>query len=143
MIEQGFSGFGSRDVDQHRRPLRCVIVDSDVAVRGVMRLALADCEVVAERFTSQSDLINACGRCAPDMLFFDPDLCGFDPIDALEALGASGFHGAVQLVSGSHALLDQIERAGELSGLTMLRPLRKPFRASDIQRIAQDWRNLH
>ena len=108
-----------------------------------MRLALADCEVVAERFTSQSDLINACGHCAPNMLFFDPDLCGFDPIDALEALGASGFHGAVQLVSGSHALLDQIERAGELSGLTMLRPLRKPFRASDIQRIAQDWRNLH
>ena len=130
-------------MDQHRRPLRCVIVDSDVAVRGVIRLALADCEVVAEKFTSQSDVISACGRRATDVLFFEPDLCGFDPVDALEALGASGFLGAVQLVSGSHALLDQIKQAGELYGLTMLPPLRKPFRASEIQRIAEDWRNWH
>jgi hypothetical protein len=118
--------------------VRCVIVDSDVAVRGVMRLALAGCEVVAERFTSQSDVISACGRCATDVLFFEPDLCGFDPIAVLEALGASGFHGAVQLVSGSHTRLNQIKQAGERCGLIMLRPLRKPFRASEIQRIAAD-----
>ena len=140
IIKEEFTEIGSRDVDQHRRPLRCVIVDSDVAVRGVMRLALADCEVVAEKFTSQSDVISACGRRATDVLFFEPDLCGFDPIEVLGALGASGFVGAVQLVSGSHALLNQIKRAGELCGLTMLRPLRKPFRASEIQRIAEDWR---
>jgi DNA-binding NtrC family response regulator len=117
-----------------------VIVDSDVAVRGVMRLALSDCDVVAGKFTSHSDVISACGRRATDVLFFEPDLCGFDPIEALEALRASGFHGAVQLVSGSHARLDHIKRAGELNGLTMLQPLRKPFRASEIQRIASDWR---
>jgi hypothetical protein len=127
-------------LDQHRRPLRCVIVDSDVAVRGIMRLALADCEVVAERFTSQSDVISACGRCTTDVLFLEPASCGFDPVGALEALGASGFRGAVQLVSGSYALLDQVKHAGELRGLTMLRPLRKPFRASEIQRIAEDRR---
>jgi hypothetical protein len=143
MLGGGFSKFGSHDVDQHRRPLRCVIVDSDVAVRGVMRLALADCEVVAEKFTSQSDLISACGRRATDVLFFEPDQCGFDPVAVLGALGDGGFRGAVQLVSGSHALLNQIKRAGELRGLTMLRPLRKPFRASEIQRIAEDRRRQH
>jgi hypothetical protein len=143
MFCAGLCEIGSRDVDQHRRPLRCVIVDSDVAVRGVMRLALADCEVVAEKFASQSDVISACGRRATDVLFFEPDLCGFDPVAALGALGASGFRGAVQLVSGSHALLNQIKRAGELRGLTMLRPLRKPFRASEIQRIAVEWRKQH
>jgi len=127
---------------QHRR-LRCVIVDSDVAVRGVIQLALADCEVVAERFTCQSDVIGACGHSATDVLFLEPDLCGFDPIEVLDALGASGFRGAVQLVSGSHALLNQIKCAGERHGLTMLPPLRKPFRASDIQRIVEDCRNRH
>ena len=127
---------------EHRR-LRCVIVDSDVAVRGVIQLALADCEVVAERFTSQSDVICACGRDATDVLFLEPDLCGFDPIGVLDGLGASGFRGVVQLVSGSHALLNQIKRAGERHGLTMLPPLRKPFRASDIQRIVEDCRKRH
>lgn len=105
-----------------------------------MRLALADCDVVADKFTCQSDVISACGRCATDVLFFEPELCGFDPVDVLAALGASGFHGAVQLVSASHARLDEIKHAGELCGLTMLRPLRKPFRASEIQRIAWNCR---
>jgi len=127
-------------MDEYRRSLRCVIVDSDVAVRGVIQLALADCEVVAERLSSQSDVVSACGRRPTDVLFFEPDLCGFDPVAALAALAASGFHGAVQLVSGSHALLNQIKRAGEQRGLTMLPPLRKPFRASDIQRIARNCR---
>lgn len=108
-----------------------------------MRLALADCEVVADRFVSQFDLVRACGRRATDVLFFEPDLCGFDPVAALQALGASGFHGAVQLVSGSHDRLNQIKQAGEQCGLIMLRPLRKPFRASEIQRIADDWRRWH
>lgn len=127
-------------MDQHRRPLRCVIVDSNVAVRGVMRLALADCEVFAERLASQSEVVSACARRAPDVLFFEPDLCGFDPVEALAGLAAIDFRGAVQLVSGDHALLDQIKHAGEQRGLIMLPPLRKPFRASDIQRIAQDCR---
>ncbi len=127
-------------MDHRRRPLRCVVVDSDVAVRGAIRLALADCEVIAERLTSPSDVVSACRRCATDVLFFEPDLCGFDPVEALGALGALGFAGAVQLVSGSHARLSQIRRAGERGGLVMLQPLRKPFRASDIRRIAQDCR---
>jgi FixJ family two-component response regulator len=124
-------------MDLHRRPLRCVVVDSDAAIRGVIRLALTGCDVVAERFASASDVVAACRRPATDILFLEPDLCGFDPVETLAALAASGFRGAVQLVSGSHALLDQLKCAGELLGLTMLPPLRKPFRASDIQRIVQ------
>jgi hypothetical protein len=127
---------------QYRRPLHCVIVDSDDAVRDVIRLALADCDVVAERIAGQSDLVDACRRQATDLLLFEPDLCGFDPFAALSALAASGFCGAVQLVSGSHALLGQIKRTCEQRGLTMLPPLRKPFRASEIQRIARDCRRL-
>ena len=125
-------------MDQQQRPLRCVIVDSDVAVRDVIRLALADCEVVAERLVTRSEVIGACGRGAADVLFLEPDRCGFDPVEALGALAAGGFGGAVQLVSGSHARLDQIRRAGERHGLVMLSPLRKPFRASDIRRVAAD-----
>jgi FixJ family two-component response regulator len=127
-------------MDQHRRPLRCIIVDGDVAVRGVLRLALADCEVVAQRFACHSDVVEACDHGAVDILFFEPDLCGFDPAELLAALAARRFSGAVQLVSGSHALLDHIRRTGERHGLGMLSPLRKPFRASEIHRIVADCR---
>jgi hypothetical protein len=136
----GFSEIGVAYMGQHWQPLRCVIVDGDLAVRGVIRLALADCDVVAERFTSHSDVVDACDRRATDILFFEPEQCGFDPGAVLGALGAVGFGGAVQLVGGGHALLNQIHRAGERRGLTMLPPLRKRFLASDIQRIAADYR---
>lgn len=124
-------------MDASGRPLRCVVVEDDAAVRAAIVLALRDFDVTAADFPSVSDVVSACGRLAPDLVFLDIALRNFDAVDVIRALGNNGYRGAVQLVSGHHSLLDAVQRIGEGSGLTMLAPVRKPFRASDIRRVAE------
>jgi FixJ family two-component response regulator len=121
-------------VGAFRRPPRCVIVEDDGAVRATIMLALRDFEVEAKDFASTDQVLSACDRVTPDIVFLDIALHGFDAIDVIRALGNDGYRGAVQLVSGHHALLEAVQRIGVGNGLTMLEPVRKPFRASEIRR---------
>jgi FixJ family two-component response regulator len=123
-------------MDASRRP-RCVVVENDKAVRAAIMLALRDFDVEAMDFASADDVLSACERIAPDVVFLDIALDDFDAIDVVRALGDDGFRGAVQLVSGHHSLLETVQRIGEGTGLTMLEPVRKPFRASEIRRVAE------
>jgi FixJ family two-component response regulator len=123
----------------HRSP-RCVVVENDEAVRTAIVLALRDFNVEAMDFASADDVLSACNRIAPDVVFLDIALNDFDAIDVVRALGDDGFRGAVQLVSGHHSLLETVQRIGEGTGLTMLDPVRKPFRASEIRRVAERYR---
>jgi FixJ family two-component response regulator len=124
-------------MDASQRPLRCVVVEDDDAVRTVIALALRGFDVEARNFKSAREVLEACGRVAPDVVFLDIALRAFDAIDVIRALGSEGYRGAVQLVSGHHALLSAVRRIGEGSGLTMLEPLAKPFQASALRRAAE------
>jgi len=120
-----------------RRSLRCIVVEDDDAVRAAIVLALRDCDVEATDFTSTGQVLSACDRIAPDVVFLDIALRGFDGIDVVRALGNDGYRGVVQLVSGHHALLGTVQRIGEGAGLRMLKPVCKPFRASEIRRVVE------
>ncbi len=121
-----------------RRRRRCVVVEDDHAVRAAIKLALRDFDVEALDFASTDEVLSACYRVAPDIVFLDIALDDFDAIEVVRALGNGGYRGAVQLVSGHHSLLETVQRIGVGSGLTMLEPMRKPFRASDIRRVVVD-----
>ena len=120
-----------------RRSLRCMIVEDDAAVRATIAVALRDFDVEARNFASAGEILKACDDRAPDVVFLDIALRDFDAIDVIRGLGSEGYRGAIQLVSGHHALLDAVRRIGEGNGLTMLEPVRKPFHASDIRRAAE------
>ncbi len=124
-------------MDAPRRPLRCVVVEDDDAVRAVIALALRDFDVEARNFTSAEEVLQTCDRVAPDVVFLDVALQNFDAIDIIHALGSEGYGGAVQLVSGHQSLMHSIRRIGERNGLTMLEPVGKPFHASAIRRAAE------
>ena len=119
------------------RSPRCVVVENDEAVRAAIVLALRDFDVEAMDFASTSQVLSACERIAPDVVFLDIALHEFDAIDVIRALGDDGYRGAVQLVSGHPSLLATVQRIGEGAGLTMFAPVRKPFRASEIRRVAE------
>jgi len=125
-------------MDASRRSLRCVVVEDDDTVRTAIVLALRGFDVEATDFAGVGDVLDACDRVAPDVVLLDIALHAFDAIDVVRALGDNGYRGAVQLMSGHHSLLDTVHRIGVASGLTMLKPMRKPFRASDIRRAVAD-----
>jgi FixJ family two-component response regulator len=125
-------------MDGSGRPLRCVVVEDDAAVRTVIALALRGFEVQAPDFTSTEEVLQTCDRVAPDVVFLDIALQNFDAVDVIRALGSEGYRGAVQLVSGHHTLMHAIRRIGERNGLTMLEPVAKPFHASTLRRAAEE-----
>jgi DNA-binding NtrC family response regulator len=125
-------------MDACQRPLRCVVVEDDDAVRTVIALALRDHEVEARRFANPCEVLKACEQVEPDVVFLDIALQTYDAIDVIRALGSEGYRGAIALVSGHHSLLQAVRRIGEGNGLTMLEPVAKPFHASAIRRAAED-----
>jgi DNA-binding NtrC family response regulator len=125
-------------MDASGRPLRCIVVEDDAAVRAVIALALRDFEVEAPNFASTEEVLRTCDRVGPDVVFLDIALQNFDAIDVIRALGNDGYRGAVQLVSGHHTLMHAIQRIGERNGLTMLEPVAKPFHASTLRRAAEE-----
>jgi CheY-like chemotaxis protein len=55
----------------------------------------------------------------PDLIFLDISLERSDAVDAIRALGQSGYGGAVQLMSGRAAdLLEQVNTVGSNRGLS-------------------------
>ena len=121
-------------LDRNGRRRKCIVADDDSAIRQVLYLVLGHCNFELSGFASACDVVESCRREAPDLLFLDVALEGSDAIDVIRALGAQRYRGVIQLISGSdRPLLDQIKRVGEQHGLTMLPPLRKPFRAAHIE----------
>ena len=125
-----------RPLDQrpHTRPT-CIIVEDDDAVRRVLTSIVGDHDVAPREFRAAREVAEACADAAPDIVFLDVSLRGFDAVDVLHALGAQHYGGAVQLLSGHHGLLSSLKSVGERNGLKMLAPLQKPFRASQIQQV--------
>jgi two-component system chemotaxis response regulator CheY len=116
-----------------------MIVDDDAAVLRTLCVILGDRQVGPQEFRSVTDVVAACAQFTPDILMLDLAMSGFDAIDVLRALAADRYPGAVLLISGLHALLEQVMRVGERHGLLMLPPLPKPFRANQVERALSEF----
>jgi CheY-like chemotaxis protein len=132
---------------EKRQVLRptCMIVDDDPAIRLTLRRILGNRQVGSPEIGSADwrtagDVAEACMRAAPDVLFLDLAMRGFDAIDVIRALGERHYGGAIVLISGLHAVMQNVMRVGERHGLVMLPPLPKPFRAHQVEEILRDFR---
>jgi EAL domain-containing protein (putative c-di-GMP-specific phosphodiesterase class I) len=75
------------------------------------------------------------------MIFLNINLDAGDALQSLDALGKSGFTGAVQLMSNrGAAVLESLKHVGEQHKLRMLPVLKKPFETSAIQKIVTEQR---
>ena len=117
----------------------CLIVDDDAAVLRTLGVILGDRQIGPTTLRTVADVVAACEQFAPDVLMLDLALTGFDAIDVLRTLGEHRYRGAVLLISGLHALLDQVMRVGERHRLVMLPPLSKPFRAHQVEQALRDF----
>jgi CheY-like chemotaxis protein len=124
----------------------CMIVDDDPAIRLTLRRILGNHQVGSPEIGSADchtagDVADVCVRSAPDIVFLDLAMRGFDAIDVLRALGERHYGGAIVLISGLHAVMQNVMHVGERHGLVMLPPLPKPFRAHEVQQILHDFKD--
>jgi len=124
--------------DAHDHPT-CMVVDDDPALVQTLQVILKNRRIGPSAFAGLDDVVAACRRNAPDIVFLDIALSGFDAVDVIQALARHGYGGAVVVVSGLQSLLHQVTRVGEHNGLVMLPPLAKPFRAHQVEQLLRDF----
>jgi EAL domain-containing protein (putative c-di-GMP-specific phosphodiesterase class I)/CheY-like chemotaxis protein len=113
------------------------IVDDEPELRRMIVSALGQLQRSPKEFASANDLVTGLEVDEPKLIFLDVALDGSDAIDVIRQLGAAGYSGAVQLMSGRDTtLLTEIESVGKRHGLVMLPPLQKPFRLEAIRAVA-------
>jgi FixJ family two-component response regulator len=126
------------DQDQNSEQPTCMVVDDDPSIVRTLQWILGGRRIGPSEFRSVEDVVTACEDDAPELLFLDVALRGFDAIDVIRALSERHYGGAIVLMSGLHALLDDVAKVGERRGLRMLPPLAKPFRVHQVRAILRD-----
>lgn len=117
----------------------CLIVDDEVSIQDLLTTILRNEDVLARSCSTVEAMVNILAASTPRLIFLDAALERSDAVAALRRLSASGYRGAVQLVSGCGLeVLEALCQAGRNDGLRMLPPLRKPFRILQVRQILID-----
>ena len=116
------------------RPPTAFVIDDEDGICKFVAMTLDTLGVKAESFLSAEKAIASLDHGHPDFVFLDIALGRSDAIDVIRTLGQKRYNGAVQLMSGSDALLlDDVRRIGARHGLNMRPPLQKPMRMEVIR----------
>ncbi len=123
-------------VEFRKDKLVCFVVDDESDIRRFVSVALKRLGHEVEEFAFIETMVEGLLRRHPDLIFLDISLERSDAVDAIRALGQSGYGGAVQLMSGRAAdLIEQVKTVGSNRGLRMLPILAKPFRTEEIRNV--------
>ena len=115
------------------------VVDDEEGICKLIAMTLATMGIASEKFHTEAEAVAALDKGLPAIIFLDVALKKSDAIDVIRGLGERGYHGIVQLMSGSNIeLLEDVRRIGTRHGLNMRPPLTKPFRAESIRHIIRD-----
>ena len=114
------------------------VLDDEPKIAALVCKVLGACGVVPRQFTSPEPFLAQLKDLPPDLVVLDLSLGQSDAVEIIHQLETLKFKGRVLLISGrDETTLAEIARIGERHGLTMLAPLRKPFRLVDLkQRLA-------
>ena len=124
------------DVRSH--PAGAYVLDDEPQIAALVCKLLGACGIVSRQFTSPEPFLAQLKDLPPDLVVLDLSLGQSDAVEIIRHLETLKYKGKVLLISGrDEATLGEIAQIGERHGLTMLTPLRKPFRTADLkQRLA-------
>jgi len=133
----------AHDVPPHAVAARhtplAVVIDEEHSIRQFVSLILQGNGIDTLEFPDGASFLKASASHPPDVIFMNVSVEANEASQCVEALGKSGFDGAIQLMSGrGAAVLDTVRQAGDQLELRMLPPLKKPFETSVIQKIISD-----
>ena len=112
------------------------ILDDEAEIGTLVAQVLGTCGFISRQFTTPAPFLVELEVSPPDLVVLDLALGQSDAVEIIRRLEVQKYKGSILLVSGGDsATLLEIAQIGERHGMTMLPPLRKPFRASQITSI--------
>jgi diguanylate cyclase (GGDEF)-like protein len=114
------------------------VLDDEPTVGALVCRVLERCGMTPRQFTSPAPFLEALEASPPGLVVLDLSLGQSDAVEIIRHLENQKYGGRVLLISGrDEGTLNEIAQIGNRHGLTMLPPLRKPFRPRDLkQRLA-------
>ena len=114
------------------------MLDDEPQIAALVCKVLGACGIESQQFTSVEPFLTRLEDSRPDLVVLDLSLGQSDAVEIIRHLENLRYKGKVLLISGrDQATLNEIARIGARRGLSMLAPLRKPFRPDDLkQRLA-------
>ena len=123
-----------------RLPPRVCVVDSKPHIRTFLAETLEDLGFAAHQCARAADLPRALDSNTPDLVVLGLLNPESDVTKVLRLLASSGFTGKVMLFGGrASPVLLALQDLGEQLGLSMLLPLRTPFRDSDLREVLAEF----
>jgi EAL domain-containing protein (putative c-di-GMP-specific phosphodiesterase class I)/ActR/RegA family two-component response regulator len=115
------------------------VLDDEIQVGNLVCRVLAACGYKPVQFTSPPPFAAELRIRPPDLVVLDLALGQSDAVEVIRALEVLKYKGKVLLISGrEESTLIEVTQIGERHGLTMLQPLRKPFRVDNLkERLTQ------
>ena len=136
--EQGAPAVEAPSLAPGAAPL-CFVVDEEASLRHFVSLVLHGSGVDTLEFPDGAAMREAISKHSPALIFHNVTLDSADAIDSVVALGAGGFRGAVQLMSGrGAAVLGHVKAVGVQRKLNMLPVLKKPFETDTILKVIHE-----
>ncbi len=111
------------------------VLDDEAQIGALVCKVLETCGLASRQFTAPGPFLAELEDAPPALVVLDLSLGQSDAVEVIRHLEVSKYRGKVLLISGrDESTLNEITRIGERHGLTMLPPLKKPFRPADIRR---------
>ena len=110
------------------------VLDDEQQIGALVCKVLQGCGVASEQFTEPAPFFARMKKSQPEFVVLDLSLGQTDAVEIIHHLETAHYQGKVLLISGrDESTLNEMTRIGERHGLTMLPPLRKPFRPADVK----------
>jgi len=113
---------------------RAFVLDDELRIATMVGKVLEAGGFAARNFTAIPQFLAELKSDAPELLVLDLSLGESNVVEIIHRLEACGYAGKVLLISGrDETTLCDIARIGAHHGLSMLPPLKKPFRPADVR----------
>jgi DNA-binding response OmpR family regulator len=113
---------------------RAFVLDDELRIAAMVGKVLEAGGFAARTFTAIPQFLAELKNDEPELLVLDLSLGEPAVVEIVYKLEADGYRGKVLLISGrDETMLYEISQIGANHGLSMLPPLKKPFRPADVR----------
>jgi len=124
----------ANDVAAAPAAARVFVLDNELRIAAIVAKVLETAGFSARTFTAVQQFFAELTNDAPDMVALDLSLGESNAVEVICRLEACGYRGKVLLISGrDETTLCDIAQVGANHRLSMLPPLKKPFRPAEVR----------